>query len=501
MTSSAAQGFDAVQDELFALISGDPELRTALTAIAESIESGEASASERRLSDWVNWLDEEGYSATTVQDHSKRFGSLLHDAGLSHRISGDTKTSDFVQELGQVPHLLELLFTLVDHSLTLHSDVVGAAGGTGLARGKVVAQRLGIDRKKLAIREGAGEAREASSEFDSTARDGQSQGGLNDQGLEPRRDEFGGKAQDVADRISTAREGRYVTREDGLNDRGLEPRRDYETQGEADRISTAREGRYVTREDGLNDRGLEPRRDYETQGESDRISTAREGRYMRQERRSEEERISADVRDALRDRRDDNLMMNSNGGGVESPEAKAYDDVREVVREEREPIMGGKGGVERPEARRYDDVREERIERREDMVAKDVARELEMPGRNGGGEEGPKTKAYDDVREERKDEREDIAKEEVELSDVAEVGVEREAMREKREVEVTDALGRTAYDAREVMQTREDMNAVLYDGTNGAGSEPRSDVGPSGGEKDAKAEMRETGPDMLGATV
>ena len=124
-----------------------------------------------------------------------------------------------------------------------------------------------------------------------------------------------------------------------------------------------------------------------------------------------------------------------------------------------------------------------------------------MPGRNGGGEEGPKTMAYDDVREERKDEREDIAKEEVELSDVAEVGVEREAMREKREVEVTDALGRTAYDAREVMQTREDMNAVLYDGTNGAGSEPRSDVGPSGGEKDAKAEMRETGPDMLGATV
>ena len=840
MTSSAAQGFDAGQDELLALISGDPELRTALTAIAESIESGEASATERRLSDWLNWLDEEGYSATTVQDHSKRFGSLLQDAGISHRISGDTKTSDFVQELGQVPHLLELMFTLVDHSLTLHSELVGAAGGTGIARGKSVAQRLGVDRKKLAIREGAGEAREASSEFDSTARDGQSQGGLNDRGLEPRRDEFGGRAQDVADRISTAREGRYVTREDGLNDRGLEPRRDYmptggerdanaemretkpgmegatdpsrgEPQREADRISTAREGRYVTREDGLNDSGLEPRRDYEpqevgravedyvadrempgrdgagrepeylmrqsqekeirtarddremvggrggrdplyiekqndeeslstarerrndnrnlddagleprrdyepqevgravedyvadrempgrdgagrepeylmrqsqekeirtarerrenfddagleprrdyepqevgravedyvadrempgrdgagrepeylmrqsqekeirtarerrndkefddagleprrdyeTQGEADRISTAREGRYMRQERRSEEERISADVRDALRDRRDDNLILNSNGGGVESPAAKAFDDVRDVVREEREPIIGGKGGVEprsverkdrredmvaenvaklempgrngggvespaakafddvrdvvreerepiiggkggveprsverkdrredmvaenvaklempgrngggveSPEARRYDEVREERIERREDMVADDVAK-LEMPGRNGGGVESREARRYDEVREERKDERDDITMEAAEFIRTGMGAVEyRDAIREKREVEMADTLERTENDARAVIRTREDMNTILYDGTNGAGSEPRSDMRPSGGEKDAKAEMRETGPDMLGAT-
>jgi len=122
-----------------------------------------------------------------------------------------------------------------------------------------------------------------------------------------------------------------------------------------------------------------------------------------------------DTRDALRDSRDDNLMINSNGGGVESPAAKAFDDVRDVVREEREPIMGGKGGVESPEARRYDEVREERIERREDMVADDVAK-LEMPGRNG------------------------------------------------------------------------------------AGTEPRRDYEPTGGERDARAEMRETDPGMLGAT-
>jgi len=108
-------------------------------------------------------------------------------------------------------------------------------------------------------------------------------------------------------------------------------------------------------------------------------------------------------------------MPGRNGGGVESPEARRYDDVREVVREEREPIMGGKGGVESPEARRYDEVREERIERREDMVADDVAK-LEMPGRNG------------------------------------------------------------------------------------AGTEPRRDYEPTGGERDARAEMRETDPGMLGAT-
>ncbi|QBE69000.1 hypothetical protein SynWH8101_1416 [Synechococcus sp. WH 8101] len=860
MTKFVLHGLDAVQAEFFALIEGDPELRTAFTAIAESIESGEASVFERSMSDWLKWLDDEGYSAQTVQDNSNRFVSLLHDAGISHLISGDTKTNYLVQELKQVPHLLELLFTLFDHSLTLHSDVVGAAGGTGLARGKIVAKRLGVDRKKLAIREGAGEAREASSEFDSTARDGQSQGGLNDRGLEPRRDEFGGRAQDVADRISTAREGRYVTREDGLNDRGLEPRRDYmptgaemdykaemrettpgsegatenrggESQRAADRISTAREGRYVTREDGLNDRGMEPRRDYmptggerdaraeivpeegrngagvespatkayddvrevvreerepiiggkggverpearryddvrevirderdpityasreddlndrgieprrdymptgaemdykaemrettpgsegatenrggESQRAADRISTAREGRYVTREdglndrgmeprrdymptggerdARAEivpeegrnggglspeasrvyerEERIERradmvaddvakvaklempgrngggvespaakafdDVRTVVREEREPIMggkggvespearryddvreeriemradmvaddvakvakleMPGRNGGGVESPAAKAFDDVRTVVREEREPIMGGKGGVESPEARRYDDVREERIEMREDMVAKDVA-ELEMPGRNGGGVESPAAKAFDDVRTVVREEREpimggkggvespearrydDVREERIEMredmvaKDVAELempgrnggGVEspaakafddvRTVVREEREPIMGGKGGVESPEARryddvreERIEMREDMVAkdvaelempgrngggvespaarryddvrevirderdpITYatreDGLNDRGLEPRRDYMPTDGELDAKAEMRETKPDMLGAT-
>jgi hypothetical protein len=159
-----------------------------------------------------------------------------------------------------------------------------------------------------------------------------------------------------------------------------------------------------------------------------------------------------------------------------------------VVREEREPIIGGIGGGESPEARRYDEVREERIDRREDMVAEDVA-ELEMPGRNGGGVESPAAKAYDDVREERMM---DVEKREAMAIDTTEVLVGAPIAKEAKDRggERPDAI---AYDdVREEKETRIDLND--------SGLEPRSDYEPTGGERDARAEMRETDPDMLGAT-
>jgi hypothetical protein len=122
------------------------------------------------------------------------------------------------------------------------------------------------------------------------------EGGLDDRGLEPRRDVIDGQGQAAADRISTAREGRFMS--DNVDDRGLEPRRDViaaernvdvrgrelrrdvidgQGQAAADRISTAREERFMNDNETLDDRGLEPRRDERpTGGETDAQAEMRE---------------------------------------------------------------------------------------------------------------------------------------------------------------------------------------------------------------------------------
>jgi len=279
MTSSAAPGFEAAQAEFFALIEREPELRSSLSAIAEEIEFSKTSVTDRNLSEWLTWLDEEGYDAQVVRDHSESFAILLRNAGICQNISSETRTDELIQELKEAPNLLELLFSLVDHSSSLHSELIGTAGGTGAARSQIVAQKLGVNRKNQAIREAGDAAREMSgtekgsdargvADRISTAREGQfmnDNSNLNDRNLEPRRDEINGQGQGAADRISTAREGQFMNdNNSNLDDRGLEPRRDEingQGQGAADRISTAREGRYMNNEGGIDDRNLEPRRD------------------------------------------------------------------------------------------------------------------------------------------------------------------------------------------------------------------------------------------------
>ena len=226
MTSSAASGFDAAQAELFLLIERDPELRSSLSAIADEIEFSKTSVTDRSLSEWLDWLGDEGYDAQVVLDNTETFVALLRDAGIGQNIKSETSTDGLIQELGKTPNLLELLFKLVDHSSSLHAELVGAAGGTGGSRGLNVAQKLGVDRKKLASREAAVE----------------SASNLNDRGLEPRRDEINGQAQGAADRISTAREGQFMNDNSNLNDRGLEPRRDDRpTGGQRDANAEMRE--------------------------------------------------------------------------------------------------------------------------------------------------------------------------------------------------------------------------------------------------------------------
>jgi hypothetical protein len=89
---------------------------------------------------------------------------------------------------------------------------------------------------------------------------------MNDPAKEPRRDYvpegLASVDQDAADRISTAREGRYMNNEGGLDDRGMEPRRD-EVGGERGLRDPVES--YESR--GLmNDPAKEPRRDYVPEG-------------------------------------------------------------------------------------------------------------------------------------------------------------------------------------------------------------------------------------------
>ena len=214
MTSSAAPGFDAIQAEFFALIEREPELQSSLNAIAEEIEFTKTSVIDRNLSEWLTWLDGEGYDAQVVQNHSDGFAELLHNAGIGRNFKPETRTDELIQELKKVPNLLELLLSLLDHSSSLHAELIGTAGGTSLHRGQIVAQKLGVDRKSKAIREAAGEfaASYSASEMRET-------GKVSLDEMVPTSVFGSGQGQAAADRISTAREGRFMNETPYLYDR------------------------------------------------------------------------------------------------------------------------------------------------------------------------------------------------------------------------------------------------------------------------------------------
>jgi len=279
MTSSQNKSPIALRADLLAIVEKNADLRASLAAIAEIIHENPDKASANSLLDWQSWLEDQGYDWHVLQSFLL---SLIRSHDISDQMIADIRNDTIRGVISimdeEAPELLDSILQSVDHSVKLHGDLFGLAGG--IAR-PPVAQSLSIkSHQRMSTREAAAESavsRDASSISDSTARTGSDgageqkdysrlfdgvrgdlkassdsraefrqtrpgMAGATENPREARRDEIGRVAQDVADRVSTAREGRSMNSEGGLDDRGLEPRGDQRSAGgERDARSEMRE--------------------------------------------------------------------------------------------------------------------------------------------------------------------------------------------------------------------------------------------------------------------
>ena len=250
MTSSQNKSPIALRADLLAIVEKNADLRASLAAIAEVIHENADKASANSLLDWQSWLEDQGYDWHVLQSFLL---SLIQSHDISDQIIANIKNEttgtviSIMEE--EAPDLLDSILQSVDHSIKLHGDLFGLAGG--IARPSV-AHSLSIKSpQRMSIREAAAESavsRDASSVSDSTARTGS---------------DGAGEQKDYSRLLDGVRGDLKASSDSRAEMRETQP-------GMAGATETPREARRDQNEGGLDDRDLEPRRDeMPAGGESD----------------------------------------------------------------------------------------------------------------------------------------------------------------------------------------------------------------------------------------
>ena len=130
------------------------EAVAALAYIAEVVEGNPEAAFTKTLGEWRQWLDDEGYTASSVEGVINSVLAAELDAAQRDALTRNLTPGTPLQETVQAIHrlkagLVETFLAHVDHGAMLHAAVLGVSGGTARRPDNTIASGAGTRLNKV----------------------------------------------------------------------------------------------------------------------------------------------------------------------------------------------------------------------------------------------------------------------------------------------------------------------------------------------------------------